>query len=50
MAATGLIAGMTHYCRVSSTDLSGNTYQSQESTFEQSEGSSIYLPLVLRRH
>ena len=46
---TGLTAGTTYYCQISSTDLSGNTYQSQELSFEQLENFFIYLPLVLRR-
>ncbi len=45
---TDLTPGMTYYCVCSSTDLSGNTYQSQEFSFEQAEESFIYLPLVLR--
>jgi len=45
---TGLTPGAIYYCVCSSTDLSGNTYQSQEFSFEQVEGSFIYLPLVLR--
>ena len=45
---TGLTAGTTYYCQVTSTDLSGNPYQSQEFSFEQVEDVFIYLPLVLR--
>jgi len=45
---TDLTAGTTYYCVCSSTDLSGNTYQSQEFSFEQVEETFIYLPLVLR--
>lgn len=45
---TGLTAGTMYYCQISSTDLSGNTYQSQEFSFEQVEELFIYLPLVLR--
>jgi hypothetical protein len=47
---SGLTPGSRYYCRVSSSDLSGNTYRSQEFSFEQVEGSFIYLPLVLRWH
>lgn len=50
VTVTGLTVGTTYYCRVSSTDLSGNTYRSQEFTFQQMEESLIYLPLVLRSH
>jgi hypothetical protein len=46
---TGLTVGTTYYCRCSSTDLSGNTRQSQEFSFEQTDRTFIYLPLVLRR-
>ncbi len=48
---TGLTSETTYYCKVSSTDLSGNTYQSQEFSFEQVDeyGSYwVYLPLILR--
>ena len=45
---TGLTPDTTYYYRISSTDLSGNTYQSEEFSFEQSEEKFIYLPLVLR--
>jgi hypothetical protein len=45
---TGLTPGTTYYCQISSTDLSGNTYQSQEFSFEQAEETFVYLPLVLR--
>jgi len=45
---TGLTAGVTYYCVCSSADPSGNTYQSQEFSFEQVEEVFIYLPLVLR--
>ena len=45
---TGLTAGTTYYCQITSTDLSGNPYQSQEFSFEQVEELFIYLPLVLR--
>jgi len=45
---TDLTPGTTYYCVCSSTDLSGNTYQSQEFSFEQTEETFIYLPLVLR--
>jgi hypothetical protein len=38
----------TYYCQVSSTDQSGNTYQSQEFSFELIQESFIYLPLALR--
>ena len=46
---TGLTPNTTYYYRISSTDLSGNTYQSEEFSFEQSEEKFIYLPLVLRQ-
>jgi len=45
---TGLTAGTTYYCVCSSTDPSGNTYQSQQFSFKQVEEVFIYLPLVLR--
>ena len=45
---TGLTPGTTYYCICRSTDQSGNTYQSQEFSFEQAEETFIYLPLVLR--
>ena len=45
---TGLTPGTTYYCRVSSTDLSGNTAHSQEFIFEPGGETSVYLPLVLR--
>jgi hypothetical protein len=45
---TDLTPGTTYYCVCSSTDQSGNTYQSQEFSFEQAEETFIYLPLVLR--
>jgi hypothetical protein len=48
LQVTGLTTGTRYYCRVSSTDLSGNTYRSQEFSFEQTEESFVYLPLVLR--
>jgi len=48
VTVTGLTTGTTYYCRVSSTDLSGNTYRSQEFSFEQTAESFVYLPLVLR--
>jgi hypothetical protein len=49
VTVTGLTPGTTYYCQVSSTDLSGNTYQSEEFTFEQKDERFIYLPLVLRQ-
>ena len=45
---TGLTAGTTYYCVCSSTDPSGNTYQSQQFSLKQVEEVFIYLPLVLR--
>jgi hypothetical protein len=48
VTVTGLTPGTTYYCQISSTDLSGNTYQSQEFSFEQAEETFVYLPLVLR--
>jgi len=49
VTVTGLTPGTTYYCQVSSTDLSGNTYQSEEFTFVQKDERFIYLPLVLRQ-
>jgi hypothetical protein len=48
---TGLVTGTTYYCRARSTDLSGNTTQSPEFSFEQeqTEEMFVFLPLVLRR-
>lgn len=46
---TGLTAETTYYCRITSTDPSGNAYQSQEFSFEHREDSFVYLPLVLRQ-
>jgi len=48
LTLTGLAAGTTFYCVCRSADLSGNTYQSQEFHFEQTEEIFVYLPLVLR--
>lgn len=48
LALTALSPDTTYYCRVSSTDQSGNTYRSQEFTFEQAQDSYVYLPLTLR--
>lgn len=45
---TGLTAGTIYYCRVSGADLSGNTYQGEEFSFEQEETFFIYLPIVMR--
>jgi hypothetical protein len=45
---TGLTPETTYHCQASSTDLSGNTYQSEEFSFEQAGESFIHLPLVLR--
>jgi hypothetical protein len=45
---TGLTPETRYYCRITSTDPSGSTYQSQEFSFEQAEETFVYLPLVLR--
>lgn len=43
---SGLAAGETYYYRISDTDRSGNTYQSQERSF--TSFSFMYLPLIKR--
>jgi hypothetical protein len=49
IAIRNLVPRQTYYYSISCTDLSGNTYQSEEFTFEQKDERFIYLPLVLRQ-
>ncbi len=44
----GLVPGTKYYVQVSSTDLSGNTWQSDEFSFTQKQTFYINLPLILR--
>ncbi|HRQ36815.1 MAG TPA: fibronectin type III domain-containing protein [Chloroflexota bacterium] len=45
---TGLQADVTYFFKVSSTDLSGNTFQSSENSFTFTPQQSIYLPVIVR--
>jgi hypothetical protein len=46
----GLTPGTRYYAQASSTDLSGNTWQSDEFVFTQKRTYYINLPLILRSH
>lgn len=48
VSLTGLDSGVTYYYQVSSTDLSGNTWQSLEQSFTFEGEQLIYLPVVMR--
>lgn len=48
MTLTGLQDGTTYYYKLSSTDLSGNTFNSQEYTFTFTEETNVYLPMIVR--
>ncbi|VAW35400.1 hypothetical protein MNBD_CHLOROFLEXI01-982, partial [hydrothermal vent metagenome] len=45
---TGLQEDVVYYYRVSSSDLSGNTFQSAERTFEVISEMFVYLPMITR--
>jgi hypothetical protein len=45
---TGLQDGVTYYYKLSSTDLSGNTFNSQEYTFTFAEETQVFLPMIVR--
>jgi hypothetical protein len=45
---TGIAFDRTYYYRISSTDQSGNTYRSQELSFEIAEEQKILLPTILK--
>ena len=45
---SGLQEGVTYYYKLSSTDLSGNTFNSQEYTFTFTPETKVYLPVIIR--
>lgn len=48
LTLTGLQDGVTYYYKLSSADLSGNTFNNQELTFTFVQGVKVYLPTIMR--